>query len=90
MSAAHQALGRVGNEHLPTVREGQQPRGPVHLCPDVAVVALDGLTRVQRHADGERDGVIAYELTLRLNGSRDCVQRRRERGAEAVAPVSNT
>lgn len=86
MSAAHQALGRVGNEHLPTVREGQQPRGPVHLCPDVAVVALDGLTRVQRY----RDGVIAYELTLRLNGSRDCVQRRRERGAEAVAPVSNT
>jgi len=72
------------------VREGQQPPGSVHLCADVAVVALDGLTVCSAIPDGERDGVIAFELTLRLNGSRDCVQRRRERGAEAVAPVSNT
>ena len=82
---AHQDLGRVGHEHLATVGEGHQPRGSVHLCAVVVPVALNGLAGVQPHSDAERDGVVANQLPLRLDGGRDRVHSRRERGAEAVA-----
>ena len=84
--AAHQDLGRVGHEHLATVGEGHQAGGSVHFCAEVVAVALDGLARVQRHPDGEGDGVVAPQLPLRLDCGRDGVHSGRERGAEAVDP----
>ncbi len=62
--AAHEDLGRVGHEHLATVGEGHQTSSSIHLCAVVVAVALNGLARVERHAGGERDGVVAFQLPL--------------------------
>ena len=79
-----QRLGGLGHEHLTTVAERHQTRRPVDLGAEVVPVALDRLAGVEPHADGERDGGVGAQLSLRLDGSGGRVGGRGERGAEAV------
>ena len=50
-TVAQQHLGRVGHEHLTSVRERHQPCRAVHLAAEIAPVAFDCLTGVQAHTN---------------------------------------
>ena len=47
-------LRRLGEDDLPPVSSGGDPRGAVHVDPDVALVGDDGLAGVNSHADADR------------------------------------
>lgn len=68
--AAHQDLSRVGHEHLAAVSQGHKPRRSIHFRAVVVPVQLHGLAGVQRHPDGEVNGVVANQLPLCLDSGR--------------------
>jgi hypothetical protein len=45
---------RTGADHLPTMRGRRDPRRPVHIQPDIAVLVSGRLSRVQAHPDPYR------------------------------------
>ena len=83
-AVAQQHLGRVGDEHLTSVRERHQPCGAVHLSAEVVPVAFDRLTGVQTHTNQEVDRGVVAQLLLRVDRGRSRVGGSRERCAEAV------
>ncbi len=84
-AVAQQHLGRVGDEHLPSVRERHQPCRAVHLAAEVVPVAFDRLTGMQTHTNDEVDDGLVAQLLLGFDRRGRRVGRSRERGAEAVA-----
>src|SRR5436305_713186 len=67
------------------MRESRQPRGEVHVVAAVSAVALVRLSYVQSHPDGERDGVVVLQRTLRLDRSPHGFDCGGEDHAEAIA-----
>ena len=74
--------GRLRQEHLPAVPGGGDPRRPVHVEPDVALVGPERLARVQAHPHAHR---AVRKRALRVGGGRHGVGRAREGDEERVA-----
>ena len=83
---AHIGAGEVGRrlrqQHLPAVPSGGDPRRPVHVEPDVALVGPERLPRVQSHPHPHRP---AGKRALRVGGGRHRIGRTRERDEERIA-----
>ncbi len=74
--------GRLGDDDLPAVRGGRDPRRAVDVDPDVALVRRLWLTGVD--SDAHADGA-ALERVARVGGRRHCVRCAREGNEERVA-----
>ena len=74
--------GRLGEDDLASVGRRSDPGGAVDVHPDVPLVGLDRLSRVEPHADADRS---ARERLSPVLGRRDCVRRSREGDEERVA-----
>ena len=74
--------GRLGQQHLTAVPGSRDPRGTVHVKPDVALVGPKRLPRVQAHPHPHWS---ACQADLRIRGSRHCIGRTPERNEESVA-----
>ena len=83
---AHLGAGEVGGrlrqEHLAAVPGGRDPRRPMHVEPDVALVGPERFPRVQAHPHAHR---AVRKRALRVGGGRDRVGRARKRDEERVA-----
>ena len=73
---------RLRQEHLPPVPGGRDPRRPVHVEPDIALVRPERLAGVQPHPHAHR---AARKRALRVGGGGHGVGRAREGDEERVA-----
>ena len=77
-----------GSAHLAAVRRRHDPRGAMHVHPNVLRADHQRLTRVGRHADAH-DPTIgpgrACEQALSISRCRDCIARSTERDKERIA-----
>ena len=86
--ARHERGGRRGQQDLPAVAGGADPRGAMDVDPDVALLSDDGLAGVDAHADAELGPVrpvVARERLLGGDGGGDGVLRAAEAVEERVA-----
>ena len=74
--------GRLRQQHLPAVSGGRDPRRPVHVEPDVALIDSKRLARVQTHPHPHR---AARERELRVGRGGHRIGRTREGDEERVA-----
>ena len=80
--ALEEAAGRLGEDDLPAVGSGGDPRRAVDVDADVALVGHDRLAGVDAHADADR---AVLERVPRFGGRRDGVGGARKRDEEGVA-----
>ena len=73
---------RLRQKHLPAVSGRRDPRRPVHVEPDVALVRPERLACVQPHPHAHR---AARKRALRVSGSGDRIGRAREGDEEGIA-----
>ena len=80
--AGDEVARRLRQEHLPAVPGGGDPRRPVDVDADVALLGYDRLAGVEPHAHADRP---AAERRLPVGGGRDRLGGARERDEERVA-----
>ncbi len=79
---------RVGQHYLAAMRSGRDPRRPVHVEPDIAVLVPGRLTRVQAHPDPHGDAarpVMPGQGALAGHAAADRIPGRLEHDEKAVA-----
>ena len=81
-SRVEEPPGRLGEDDLPAVRGGRDPRRAVDVDPDVALVRHDRLAGVDAHAHADR---ARLERVARVGGRGHGVRCARERDEERVA-----
>ena len=74
--------GRLGQQHLATVPSSRDPRCPMHVESDIALVGPKRLPRVQPHPHPHRS---ACQADLRICRSSHCIRGAPERHEERVA-----